>query len=71
MNTEISTYKVLLNPEPEGGYTVTMPALSGCITYGSTIEEALSMAKEMLSFISKVLLITMSVFLIKQLGRTQ
>ena len=35
-----------MNPEPEGGYTVTVPALSGCVTYGETIEEALSMAKE-------------------------
>ena len=30
-------------PEPEGGYTVTMPALPGCLTYGETFEEALVM----------------------------
>jgi predicted RNase H-like HicB family nuclease len=40
------TYRILLNPEPEGGYTVTVPALSGCVTYGDTIDEAISMAKE-------------------------
>ena len=46
MDHKIDTYRILLNPEPEGGYTVTVPALSGCVTYGETIEEALSMAKE-------------------------
>ncbi len=46
MDHEINTYRVLLNHEPEGGYTVTVPALSGCVTYGDTIDEAISMAKE-------------------------
>jgi antitoxin HicB len=40
------TYKVFLNKEPEGGYTVTVPSLPGCITYGETIEESIDMAKE-------------------------
>ncbi len=40
------TYKILLQKEPEGGFTVTVPALPGCITYGENIDEALSMAKE-------------------------
>jgi predicted RNase H-like HicB family nuclease len=30
-------------PEPEGGYTVTVPALPGCVTFGESFEEALSM----------------------------
>ena len=34
------TYRIILRPEPEGGYTVTVPALPGCVTYGSTVEEA-------------------------------
>lgn len=42
----MTSYRLLLNPEPEGGYTVTVPALSGCVTYGDTIDEAISMAKE-------------------------
>ena len=29
-----------MRPEPEGGYTVIVPSLPGCITYGKTIEEA-------------------------------
>jgi antitoxin HicB len=40
------TYRVLLNREPEGGYTANVPTLPGCITYGETVDEAISMAKE-------------------------
>lgn len=40
------TYRVLLSKEPEGGYTVTVPVLPGCLTYGETLEEALDMAKD-------------------------
>lgn len=36
----------MLHPEPEGGFTVNVPALPGCITYGEDINEAISMAKE-------------------------
>ena len=39
-------YRILLRKEPEGGYTVIVPSLPGCVTYGDNIEEALSMAKE-------------------------
>jgi len=39
-------YRILLRKEPEGGYTVLVPSLPGCITYGDTIEEAIKMAKE-------------------------
>lgn len=40
------TYRILLSKEPEGGFTVTVPMLSGCITYGETIDEAIANAKE-------------------------
>lgn len=36
----------MLRPEPEGGFTVLVPSLPGCITYGSTLNEAKEMAKE-------------------------
>lgn len=40
-------YTIVLEPNyPEEGYTVRVPALSGCITYGRTKEEALERAKE-------------------------
>jgi antitoxin HicB len=40
------SYKIHLKKESEGGFTVTVPSLPGCITYGENIEEAISMAKE-------------------------
>ena len=40
------SYRILLRKEPEGGYTVTVPTLPGCVTYGETVEEAVAMAKE-------------------------
>jgi antitoxin HicB len=40
------TYKILLHKEPEGGFTVMVPALPGCITYGNDVDEAMAMAKE-------------------------
>ena len=40
------TYKLRLAPEPKGGYTVFVPALPGCITYGESVEQAIEMAKE-------------------------
>ena len=39
-------YKILMTKEEEGGYTVTVPALPGCITQGDNIEEAMAMAQE-------------------------
>ena len=40
-------YTALLDPDPNGaGYTVTVPALPGCITEGPTIDEALVNARE-------------------------
>jgi antitoxin HicB len=40
------TYTVLLQPEPERGYTVTCPALPGLVSYGETLDEARAMAAE-------------------------
>jgi predicted RNase H-like HicB family nuclease len=42
----IRTYRVVLRKEPEGSFTVLVPALPGCITYGETVEEAMKMAEE-------------------------
>ncbi len=39
-------YRILLRKEPEGGFTVTVPTLPGCVTFGETIDEAIDMAKE-------------------------
>lgn len=40
-------YTVVLEPNgDEPGYTVTVPALSGCISCGDTVEEALENIKD-------------------------
>lgn len=46
MDAEILTYRIHLEPEPEGGYTVTVPTLPGCVTWGESYEHALEMARE-------------------------
>jgi len=35
-----------LQPEPEGGYTISVPSLPGCISCGKTFEEAIEMIKD-------------------------
>lgn len=40
------SYRVILRPEPEGGFTVIVPSLPGCVTYGETLEEAKDMAMD-------------------------
>lgn len=40
------TYTVILKPQPEGVFTVNVPALPGCITEGRTEEDALKNARE-------------------------
>lgn len=39
-------YKVVLEQQEEGGYTVYVPALPGCVSQGETTEEALFNIKE-------------------------
>jgi len=42
-NLEMQTlnYRIRLVREEEGGYTVIVPALPGCVTFGETIDEAI------------------------------
>ena len=39
-------FKIILQSEPEGGFTVLVPSLPGCVTYGRTLKEAKTMAKD-------------------------
>jgi antitoxin HicB len=38
-------YTVLVYPD-EGNYSVVVPALDGCVTWGHTVDEALAMARD-------------------------
>ena len=49
------TYTVELEPQKEGGYTVTVPILPGCISEGDTLEEALENIKDAIEGYLKVL----------------
>jgi predicted RNase H-like HicB family nuclease len=40
------TLKVVLEPSDEGGYTVYVPSLPGCISEGETAEVALANIRE-------------------------
>lgn len=43
-------YAIILDPNLEEGiYTVTVPALPGCITQGRDVEECIARAKEAIS----------------------
>lgn len=46
---DILRYNLIFRPEPEGGFTVTVPALPGCVTYGKTLTEAKKMAGDAIS----------------------
>lgn len=39
-------YTILLKPEKGGGYTVVVPSLPGCVTFGKNLEDARFMAKD-------------------------
>ncbi len=43
---KVLNYRILLREEEEGGFTVLVPSLPGCVTYGDTMEESIDMARE-------------------------
>ena len=40
------TFTIILDPNESGGFTVTVPALRGCVTQGRDQKEALERAQE-------------------------
>ena len=40
------TFKIILEKEADGGYSVSVPLLPGCCSMGETIEECMANAKE-------------------------
>ena len=39
-------FKVVLEPSDEGGFTIYIPSLPGCISEGDTVEDALKNIEE-------------------------
>ena len=50
------TYTFVFNSEPGGGYSVTCPALPGLVTYGETMEEARTMARDAMEGLIQIML---------------
>ena len=44
--SRLREFEVLLTPEADGGYSVTVPALPGCTSQGETREQAIQMIRE-------------------------
>jgi antitoxin HicB len=40
------TYTIELSPLENGGFSVTVPALPGCVTWGDSFDHAVQMARE-------------------------
>jgi len=51
----VRRYTVILTPEPEGGYSVRVPALPGCYSQGETVAEALQNVQEAIELYLEVL----------------
>ena len=44
--SKLLRYNLILRPESEGGFTVIVPALPGCVSYGRNLIEAQAMAAD-------------------------
>lgn len=49
-------YRVILEPQPDGGYTVYVPALPGCISEGDDRNEALNNIREAIALYRETLM---------------
>ncbi len=49
-------FSVIFHPEEEGGYSVFVPSLPGCVTQGETLDEARKMAQEAIELYCESLL---------------
>ena len=49
--SEHLTFSITLRPEPEGGYTVRVPALPEIVTYGVDEDDALAMARDAIELV--------------------
>jgi len=45
------SFTVILEPQPDGGFTALVPALPEVVTEGDTEEEALAMAKDAIQLV--------------------
>lgn len=48
---KVYDFKVILEPEPDGGYVVSCPSLRDCYSEGETVEKALVNIKEAIELV--------------------
>ncbi len=53
-NRTIARIPLVLEPQPEGGYTVTSPLLPELITEGDTVAEALANAEDAFAAVAEI-----------------
>ncbi|PIY69320.1 antitoxin HicB [Candidatus Roizmanbacteria bacterium CG_4_10_14_0_8_um_filter_39_9] len=46
MKQKVLNYTAVFQKEPDGGYTVFVPILHGCVSYGKDLEEAKNMIND-------------------------
>lgn len=46
LTQKVLKYTVIFEPAEEGGYTVSVPTLPGCVSEGDSFEEAVKMIKD-------------------------
>ena len=56
MVATMQAYTFVFSPEPEGGFTVTCPALPGLVSYGETLDEARRMAQDAMEGMIEVMI---------------
>ena len=47
-------FKVILEPDPDGGYVISCPSLPGCYSQGDSVDEALANIREAIEGIIEV-----------------
>ncbi len=47
-------FKVVLEPSDEGGYTIYVPSLPGCVSEGDSVEEAMVNIREAIGLYLKI-----------------
>ena len=44
-------FKVILEPDPDGGYVISCPSLPGCYSQGDSVDEALANIREAIELV--------------------
>ena len=71
LTKKILEYTAIFEPAEEGGYIVSVPAISGCVTQGETFEDAVKNAKDAIKGCLEVLKKGLVKAIIKEANSTE